>query len=71
MASISILALSIFPYDPAIDTPLGHRDLILIYCLTAVFHLAYVTYIGLKWRALDKEDSGASESSFERGQGEV
>lgn len=66
MASLSILALSIFPYDPAIDTPLGHRDLILIYCLTAVFHLAYVTYVGWKWRALSKEDAVALEDSSGR-----
>jgi hypothetical protein len=45
----------IFPYDAAIDTPLGHRNLILIYCVIWGFQLAYAAYALYKWRAARRD----------------
>jgi hypothetical protein len=50
MVSVLVVMNQIFPYDPAIDTPLGHRNLVLIYCITWGIHLAYATYAFNKWR---------------------
>ena len=40
----------IFPYDPTIDTPLGHRNLILIYALTWCLQFSYAGYTVYTWR---------------------
>jgi hypothetical protein len=60
---VSVLAFMphIFPYDPAIDTPLGHRNLILIYCVTWGLQLAYAAYALNKWRIARKETSSVRE----------
>ncbi|HTH52426.1 MAG TPA: hypothetical protein VL495_00665 [Edaphobacter sp.] len=42
------------PYDPAIDTPLGHRNLVLIYCVVWVAQIAYGTYAVRRWIASRK-----------------
>jgi hypothetical protein len=52
-----LLLTRFFPYDPSIDGPLGHRHLILIYCITWSAHVAYVAFIAIQWRA-NKKSSG-------------
>ncbi|HEY0163208.1 MAG TPA: hypothetical protein VGB69_11060 [Edaphobacter sp.] len=39
----------IVPYDPAIDTPLGHRNLVLIYGVVWLLQLAYGAYALRRW----------------------
>ena len=49
---LDLLASSyVVPYDPAIDTPLGHRNLVLIYVLVWGVQLAYGIFVALSWRA--------------------
>jgi hypothetical protein len=64
MANLFALGVSLFPYNPAIDGPLEHRHLILIYGLTWTVHLVYVAYIGLKWRSLRKERASDSDNGL-------
>ncbi len=45
---------SLIPYDPSIDTPLGHRNLVLIYCVVWLIQLAYGTYAIRRWIATRK-----------------
>lgn len=45
----------LFPYDATIDTPLGHRNLIMIYCIIWSFQLAYAGYALYKWRAAKRD----------------
>jgi len=52
-----LLLTRLFPFDPSIDGPLGHRHLILIYCITWSAHIAYVAFIAMQWRA-NKKSSG-------------
>jgi len=53
----SLLAFRFFPYDPAIDSPLGHRHLILVYCLIWLVHAAYAAYVVRKWMTVRREES--------------
>ncbi|SFR97821.1 hypothetical protein SAMN05421771_0179 [Granulicella pectinivorans] len=47
----SLLALlPIVPYDSAIDTPLGHRNLVIIYVVVWVVQMGYGAYAIKKWR---------------------
>jgi len=48
LSALGLLA-GIFPYDPAIDTPLGHRNLILIYASVWIGQIGYAVYAGYKW----------------------
>jgi hypothetical protein len=51
------MAMRFFPYDPAIDSPLGHRHLILVYCLIWLAHAAYAAYVVRKWISVRGEES--------------
>jgi hypothetical protein len=42
---------SIFPYDPKIDSVMGHQHLVIAYCLTWFVHLCYLGYVSRKWYA--------------------
>ena len=51
----SLLTLtSLFPWERQNESELGHRHLILAYCFTWGIQLAYLAYVGLKWRGLRK-----------------
>lgn len=50
MPSLFASAL-IMPFDPSIDTPLGHRNLVLIYIVVGLVQLAYAAYALHTWRA--------------------
>jgi hypothetical protein len=52
---LSILA-SVFPLNQQIDTLMGHNHLLTAYFFTWGLQLAYLGYIGLKWRAVRKSD---------------
>ena len=45
----------IFPYDPTIDTPLGHRNLVLIYALTWSLQFGYAAYAVYTWRKANRQ----------------
>ncbi len=45
----------IFPYDPTIDTPLGHRNLVLIYILTWGLQFGYAAYTLYTWRIANRQ----------------
>lgn len=64
MLNFGVLA-SIVPFDPSIDTPLGHRNLVLIYGVTALAQLAYAGYAFHAWRMSGRlsEVNNDSESS--------
>jgi hypothetical protein len=50
-----LLALaSLFPWDRGNESVLGHHHLIAAYCFAWALQLAYLAYIGLKWRSLGK-----------------
>jgi hypothetical protein len=51
MLSVVASIAQVFPYDPAIDTPLGHRNLILIYGIVWIGQISYAAYALYKWRA--------------------
>jgi hypothetical protein len=55
MFSVLAFIRQIVPYDPTIDTPLAHRNLVLIYCAIWGFQLVYAAYAVLKWRAVRKD----------------
>jgi|GEM_PF-6414864 len=59
MSSLFISAW-IVPFDPAIDTPLGHRNLVLIYVVVGLVQLAYASYAIHAWRR-----SGQRKDRFE------
>ena len=57
----SLLLLGdIFPWDRQNESALGHHHLIAAYCFAWGIQLAYLTYVGLKWRSLKKADRPAS-----------
>ncbi len=39
-----LLVAAVVPFDPLIDTRLGHRNLVLIYIIVWVLQLAYAIY---------------------------
>ncbi len=50
---------SVFPWDRANESVLGHHHLIAAYCFAWGLQLSYLAYIGLKWRLLAKADRKA------------
>jgi hypothetical protein len=54
MYSILVLLPNIFPYDPKIDTSLGHRNLVLIYILTWGLQLGYAAFTVYTWRLANR-----------------
>jgi hypothetical protein len=55
MYSILVMLPNIFPYDPKIDTPLGHRNLVLIYSLTWGLQLGYAAFAVYTWRVANRQ----------------
>ena len=55
MGSIARAVSNLFPYDPAIDTPMGHRNLILIYLIVWGVQTGYAVYALAKWRVAVKD----------------
>lgn len=55
MHSILVVLPNFFPYDPRIDTPLGHRNLVFIYALTWTLQIGYAAYAIYTWRAANKK----------------
>ncbi len=53
-ATYSALAAAIFPYDPKIDSLLGHRHLVMAYALTWLVQLCYLFYVARKWYSAGK-----------------
>jgi hypothetical protein len=54
---------SLFPFDPTIDTSLGHRHLILAYCVVGAVQLSYLCYLLRQWKSAGATGSGMAESS--------
>jgi hypothetical protein len=55
-----ITLASLFPWDRQNESLLGHHHLIAAYCFTWGLQLAYLAYVGLKWRSLVKADRHSS-----------
>jgi hypothetical protein len=51
---------SLFPWDRQNESALGHHHLIAAYCFAWGVQLAYLAYVGLKWRSLAKADRNSS-----------
>ena len=66
MGSLFALITSIFPYDPAIDSPLGHRNLILIYLFVWGGQFAYGAYVVYKWRKISRSGGISGKNSQDR-----
>jgi hypothetical protein len=56
----------IFPYDPKIDSLMGHQHLIMAYCLVWSVQLCYLLYVLRKWYSAAKPEAEAGE--YERAQ---
>jgi hypothetical protein len=50
----------IVPFDPSIDTPLGHRNLVLIYVMVGLVQLAYAAYTLHKWRVSGRQTKSSN-----------
>ncbi len=55
MVSLLAFRSPLFPFDPAIDTPMEHRHLLLIYCAEWGVQLLYAAFIAYKWRSVVKD----------------
>ena len=55
-----ITLASLFPWDRQNESLLGHHHLIAAYCFTWGLQLAYLAYVGLKWRSLAKASRHSS-----------
>ena len=51
-----IAAASLFPFDPKMDTPLGHRNLIAVYVVIWVSQSLYALHAFNKYRASRKKN---------------
>jgi hypothetical protein len=51
MNLVRSLLSSLFPFDARIDTRLGHRHLILAYCVVWAVQVCYVCYLLFQWRS--------------------
>lgn len=60
---LSLLAFRFFPFDPAIDSAMGHRHLIAVYCVIWLAHAAYATYVVKKWMSIRRDESQDSALS--------
>jgi hypothetical protein len=49
-----LMLASLFPWDRQNESVLGHHHLIAAYCFAWGLQLAYLAYVGLKWRSLAK-----------------
>jgi len=60
VTSLTLLLAPLFPWDRANESALGHHHLIAAYCFAWGLQIAYLAYIGIKWRSLAKADRGSS-----------
>jgi hypothetical protein len=65
LAQLAIAAY-VFPYDPRIDSVMGHQHLVIAYCLTWFVHLSYLLYVLRKWYTAGRPETEAGE--YERTQ---
>jgi uncharacterized membrane protein len=56
MNLLASLLSSLFPFDTRIDTRLGHRHLIMAYCVVWVAQVCYMCYLLLQWRSASRTD---------------
>ncbi len=61
-----ILLNPLFPFDPTIDSGLGHRHLILAYCVVWAVQLGYICYLFRQWKSVSRSDSGSSDHPAEK-----
>jgi len=54
MTNVLLILAPLFPWDRENESVLGHHHLIAAYCFAWGIQLAYLVYIGLKWRSLGK-----------------
>jgi hypothetical protein len=55
-----LMLASLFPWDRPNESALGHHHLIAAYCFAWGLQLAYLAYVGLKWRSLAKAARNSS-----------
>jgi hypothetical protein len=55
MFNSSMGLASIFPFDPQMDTPLGHRNLVALYVIVWTAQFGYAMYAVNKYRAATKK----------------
>ncbi len=55
-----LMLAPLFPWDRQNESVLGHHHLIAAYCFAWGLQLAYLAYVGLKWRSLNKSDRHSS-----------
>lgn len=56
MIKSTLLLADLFPWDRQNESILGHHHLIAAYCFAWGIQIAYLAYVGLKWRSLAKSD---------------
>jgi hypothetical protein len=61
-----ILLDPLFPFDPTIDSGLGHRHLILAYSVVWAVQLGYICYLFRQWKSASRSDSGSSDHPTEK-----
>ena len=53
-----LLALvQVVPFDKSIDTPLGHRNLVIIYILVWLVQLGYGAFVVRSWRSSSRSQT--------------
>ena len=62
MAHSALVLMRFFPFDPSIDTLIGHRNLVLVYLVVWALHLAYAVYAVRQWTATTRQDAGTPDS---------
>jgi hypothetical protein len=60
MTNLLLILAPLFPWDRENESVLGHHHLIAAYCFAWGLQLAYLVYIGLKWRSLSRSDRSPS-----------
>jgi hypothetical protein len=64
------LLSSLFPFDARIDTRLGHRHLILAYCVVWAVQVCYVCYLLFQWKSAARTAAKPEKYNYiERGRG--
>lgn len=62
MHNLAIFAASLFPFDPKMDTPLGHRNLIAVYVVIWVAQALYALHAFNKYRVSARKTSITKDS---------
>ncbi len=61
--------LNVFPYDPAIDSVLEHRHLVLAYVLVLIVQIAYLCYLMRQWKITGKAAPSTPREATREGVG--